>query len=792
MHPRFCRGREGLVILVIGMVTFLHGARADTYSNRLQFAAGLYTRGMYDLAVQEYSAILKEFPEGECADAVTFRLAESLRLRGDGPLAARLYSRVVAKFRESPFQLRAAYRRARLYMDDSSYAEAAAHFNVILKHDPPEDLAAAALYYLGESQEAAGDYDRADDAFARVIETYPASMFFAFAQLRRGVIRRDQWLAARESGASNAEVLANEALAFFKKAEARAGTDRVVAEALFQIAEIYFRREDYERSVRGYRALMTRYPDDKRVDAARLQAAWSASNAGLYAETVTLADQALAAGETTGLRDEWLYIKANAERQLLQHQVAVSTYQKLLTAYPKSRFAAPSRYEIAVTHFKLGDYEEAVRHAETVRMAPELETDVCWLLAESFAALGRESEATQYYRIVIRDAPETPRARDAMYRLAHQLQKQEAYREASEFYNKLVAAFPDDPLAVKALYASGLCLSRAEIYEEAVRDWRRLIAEYPDHALVQEALYQRSMNEIRLGRTRDAAAGLSELFRRFPDSRFTSDAYYWKGMLLRDEEQFAKAEEAFRKAMQTASREDLKREATFELGLVLQQLDRLEDAAALLQDLLDTPLSGKFPPELLEWMSTYHCAQGACAKAAMAAEKLVKTASDSAWKQAGWVLLGRAEAARQRTRAAETAFREALDIEVNTRYAADAALQLGDLALARDAAGAAEPYFRLASRKAGGDATVAVRARSFFGLGRAAEMRGHDEAASRYFMSVAILYDHKALVPESLYRAAAAFDRLGRTNELQKAATELSDRYAQSEWAQKMEAAWLN
>ena len=788
MNPR--RGRSCTAILILCSVACL--AWGDAYTERMQFADGLYTRDMFGLAAKEYASILEAFPQGDQSDAATFRMAECLRQQGDAEAAGRLYSRVVVQYKTGPFRLRAAYRRARLYMDAGDFESSAAHFNVIVRENPPADLAAASLYYLGESLRETEALDQADAAFARVLKGHPGSMFYAYSLMQRGDIHRDKWTAAKDAETSGADKHAKLALGFFEQALERPGTDRTAAEALFQMAEIYFRQQDFERSSDRYRQLMTRFPDDERSSVARMQAAWSASNAGLYAQAIALADAALEDSSTIGARDEWLYLKANSERQLLQNRAAVITYLKLLASQPDSRFSESARYEISVAYFKMGKYEDAVRHAECVRMTPSLRNDVCWLLAEAYAAMDRGAEATQYYRMVMREATGSERARDATYRLAHQLQKQEAYREAAELYRTVVTKYPKDPLAPQAAYAAAFCLSKVGAHDEAARDWRRLATDYAEHELVEDATYQKALSEIRLERRDDAVASLEELLRRFPKSRFAADAWYWKGMLLREQEKFAAAEEALRNAMNGASRDELRREATFQLGLVLQKLDRQEDAAGLLQDLLASPLSGKFPPALLEWLSTHYGEQGIHDKAAAAAELLVKSAKEPAWLQAGWVLLGRAEAERGNHEQAELALKEALDSDVNTRYAAEAALRLGDLALASKDGGAADTYFRLASDKAGPESDLAVRARAFFGLGRAAELRKSDEDASRYYMSVAILYDHSELVPESLYCAAGAFDRLGRDAERRKAVEELAARYPKSVWAGKAGATWKN
>ena len=764
------------------------------YAERLQFADGLYTREMYDLAAREYDNLLSTFPDGKQNDAATFRLAESLRLQGRIKEAAKLYSRIVFKYKKSPFPLRAAYRRARIYMDEGDYISAAAHFNAILNEKLPPELAAATLFYLGESQLKSNLPEKADAAFDRLVTEYKDSAFHTHALMYRGEIYRDRWLAALEKSGGKPEADpadAEKALVFFEHALKAEKSNRMAAEDLFQMAEIYFRQQKFAKSTELYHKLMKLYPQDERAVTARLQAAWSAENSEMYADALALARKALADSSTEKQRAEWLYLKANAERQLLQNREAVKTYLQLLIKYPASRFAVPSRYEIAVTYYKMGKYEDAIRHAEMIRISPEVRSDVSWLLAESYAALNRGAEAVQYYSMVVKADPDSNRARDAMYRLAHQLQSQQSWNEASQAYNQLAAHFPKSDLAPKALYGSAYCMEQIKDYEAAVRDWRRLANGYPDSKLVEDALYQKAVCEIRLHRGKDANASLDELLRRFPDGRYLADAYYWKGVLADEQKRYQQAEEFLRKAQMKSSRVELKNDAAFQLGMVLQQLKRPNEAADIFRSLLDSPVSSKFSPPLLEWLALYYSGRKEYDNAAKAAGLLVQ-APRKAWQQAGFVLQGKALDGSGKTESAAKAYEQGLKIAVTTRYAAEAALRLGEIALANHDAATAADRFKAATAESVAENRQTVQPHAFFGLGRAAEIGGNLADAARYYMSVAILYDDPQLVPEALYRAASAYAALRRKDDCRKTAQELLQRYPKSEWARKVDKKWLN
>jgi len=761
--------RRASYLLLLLVMASSQTLAQEEYVERMQFADGLHSRGMHELAVAEYEGLLVDYPDGASNDAVRFRLAESLRQTGKSSAAAKVYEKIIVAHRQSVFRLRAAYRRARIYMEAENHEAATEHFRAILSANVSEDLGAACRFYLGESLIAMDRATEAEAAYARLITDYVGSMFAGLAQLRIADIRRDLWR-------NNKPGQADAALDAYRKALKANASDRVSAESLFQMAEIYFAQEDYDRASEHYHRLMREFPSDERSLEARMQAAWAACNAGLYADAVTLAETALSGGETDA-RPEWLYLKANGERQLLQNDAAAATYTRLIELYPNSRFAGAARYELALAYYKAGDYDDAIREAVQIRADETIRADLFWLLAESYAALNRSREAIQYYRKIVSDDPESALARDAAYRLGHHLQKSGEFREAARFYNRVVTQFPQHEETPKALFAGATCLAASNEHEGAIRDWGRLVKEWETSALVEESLYHKGISEVRISRADDALTSFGELVRRFPESRLAGDANYWRGMLLKEAGKLSDAAKALTQAKADSSREELSRDATFNLGLVLQKQGKHREAAALFESLLASPIKGKFPPALLEWLSVQHYEQNEFDKAAEAARQLAAGAEEKLWEQAAWCLLGRALLAQKNTAGAEEAFGKALAVTATTDYRAEAALRLGEIAATHEDYEKAESLLREAARLAPAGSDGAIRVRAFFALGSVAEKAGNLEDASRHYMSVAILYDDNELVPQALRMASAIFKRRGMSDESDQALAELKERY---------------
>jgi TolA-binding protein len=470
---------------------------------------------------------------------------------------------------------------------------------------------------------------------------------------------------------------------------------------------------------------------------------------------------------------------------LLKGEDAVRTYAELLRTCSGCEYEKAAQYETALTFYRMGKYAEAVDAALRVKLDPSVKKDAYWLLAESYAGLGKEDEAIQYYGLLLRDFPDSDVSCDATYRLAHHLQKRGENKEASRYYDELAATFPKSDLAPQALYASALCLVQERMFEEAIRDWSTLVRTYPSHSLVEESLYRKAMAEIRARQDREAAATLDELLKRFPKTRYLAEARYWLGVLLAGAGKLPEAEEQLRQAAQAGPGPELTRRCEYQLAVTLQKEQKFKEAAERFQKLLGAPQEDEFSPALLEWLAGFRCENGAYKEALAAARLLIARYSEPAWQQIGWGLAGRASLGEGDRAGAQQAFSRAMEQKATTPLAAESSLRLGELMLATNRLADAERHFQDAARLSSDDSLLGIRVRAYHGLALAAKAAGNGQEAARYFMSVAVLFDDPELVPESLYEAAAAYRSIGNDPDSKKALDELVKRYPQSAWAKR-------
>jgi TolA-binding protein len=422
-------------------------------------------------------------------------------------------------------------------------------------------------------------------------------------------------------------------------------------------------------------------------------------------------------------------------------------------------------------------------------LTTRIKKDVYWLLAESCTAVKDEAGAVQYYRLLVEQFPATDMAADALYRLAHLLEKKGEHLQAAELFGQLAGNFPQHDLAPQALFVAAACQGKAQKPEQAAALWGRLIATYPKSKFVEEALYQKAMVETHLRRDAQALATLGDLMERFPKTKFLAEARFWSGVLMEEAGKLEEAEVEFQRALKAGSSDDLQRRARFRLALVLQRRGKLTEAADLLLGLIDSPMREQFTPEILEWLADYQSARQDFVGAAAAAELLIARAQTDAWRQIGWCLKGKALLGQGTPDPARLAFEQVVALGSKSQAAAESFLRLGEINLAAGNAAKAKECFDQAATVATTDALLPIRARAYAGIARALKAQGDLPGAAKHFLSVAVLFDDAALAPECLYEAAEAFRRSGRAEDGAKVARELAERYPDSDWAKKAAAA---
>ena len=739
--------------------------------DRLQLADGLFRRSMFDLAAREYAA-LADTPGVQGLDNVLFRLGECHRRTKHPAEAEAAYKRLAETCPASANVHRANLQRALLLMEGAgaSPESAVACFEKLAAPGLPPEVRSAALYHWGETLER---LNRPPDALARyeqVGKEFPETDYGMYSGLRIA------WILTKTGKPEDRR----RAMGIYLELAHKAKDPKVSEEAFYFAAQVALMDSRYEESANLFQTLRAKYPNSPRVAESALSAGWANFYAGRFKEASDVLSLIIGNAQHP-LREEVLYVKANCLRQLEQRAEAVALYDQQLAAFPQGRLSKQAWYEKLTTLYRDGKYQEVLKVSSQGGQPPEAFADhVYWMNSEAAVAVQQPEVSVQNCRLLVDRCPKSPFVKDALYRLGWLLQKQEAWESASSWFLQAAGRFPEDPLAAKSLYASGVCLARLGQSEAALRDWTALLTKYPNSEMAAEALYQKAMEELRAKNPRAAGATLDERMRRFPDDPRKAEVLYWRGSISRQAKDIAEAERLFQACLAATPSKEFEREAMLELGMILQQVGRKAEAAALFQKLIDAPIAEKLGLDRLAWLTEFQIEQKQFAAAAQAANVMIALKPDKGWQQTAWTLLGRVHRAKGERDPAIHAFTEALATGASTVFGAESALRLGELLTEAGRFDEAFKNLNDAATRAASPDLLGLRANAYAGLARNAELKGDAEGALRYYMSVGILFDDSALVPEALSKAAALLDKLGRKEEAQAMRVELRTRYPAS------------
>jgi tetratricopeptide (TPR) repeat protein len=390
--------------------------KADTLTG-LREAAGVLTargnnQGALEVMAYEQSLEPNPLPDfySRLASVFDRRAEEVEKSLGESPNATEKIKRAqqVRDLRTKAGDAYVAYSRSMTLDDDKAHGEALwkgvdlydragniqhaiSALELFVAERPGDGATPEALLRLGKAYQAAGMFDKAIGAYQRNQTRYPQSL----AASKSGVPLAQAYIAKGPQAYPSAEsallrVIDDNPLITPEAQEFR--------EALFELAQLYYRTDRYEDSIARLEELIDRYPDDDR----RAQVLFMMADG--YRKSATLLNEDLAKAKLVAADPKvaTAQVAAAAKRDRLTK--AREQYEKVIEF---ARDKAPTRdldkLHLKLSHFyradclyDLGKYEEAIKLYDAAAL--KYQNDPASLAAyvqivNSYVALGKVEEA---------------------------------------------------------------------------------------------------------------------------------------------------------------------------------------------------------------------------------------------------------------------------------------------------------------------------------------------------------------------------------------------------------------
>jgi TolA-binding protein len=738
---------------------------------QLEYANGLFSRKLYDLAAPEYEKFLGQYPGASGRSAAYFYLAECYRALNKTSAARTSFQNVLDNYPESEFAGPAAYGIAEILFVQKDYAGALPLFHKSAAKSKEPALALSARYFEARCLENVDRKDEAQTLYQQVAETKNPNQYREDARMAAGTIALAK--GRKLDALRNYEALANETQKPALKAEAtvRAG---MVAVDLIQTEKGKTDKAMMEKALsllQKGRSLAEagKWKGIAEVGLVRLQ-----YQSGQYDKV--LAEYKRAEKEIPEeVRAEIMLIVGNSHRQLGHTKEADDIYRQIVAKYPNKEEAKDAEYQRLINFYNtnaptlLGEIDAYIASNPT----PERADQAKLLKAEHFYKEQKFADAAPIYA-ELRASNLSPKLRsEAAYKLGWCYVQLKDGVNVIDAFDYFVKAFPDSPQMPSALTQRAIANQANKNYDAALEDLNTLLTKYPGAREREAALQQKALI---LGQKEDGK-GMSDTFRQllkeFPKSSVAAQANYYIGKAAFEAKDY-KGCLAPLDAARQLNKEQYYNPASLR---ILSAFFYLKDRPALSREVdafVAAAPDARIPAEVLEWLGLEYYNEKNYAAAAKYLTLLGNVETLGTVKTDFWFYLADAQTKLKNFAGAEAAYEKYLQVATDPAAKAKTLLALGATKIAAhkpdEAQKIAEEIMKLQP-----EGRVNAEARLL--AGDVQLERQNFEEAGKAFMGVALLYDDPAITPRALQKAALAYQKAGKTEEADRVAKQLREKY---------------
>ena len=150
---------------------FLFAAQDAAPLEQLDFATGLFQRGMYQMAIDEYKRFIDSFPQSEYLEDAYFGIAESHYFLKEYDTAIKEYNQYMGKFPSGDKALTAELRIGEAFFFTERLDDAIKQFQFIKKEGLGKGKLQALYFYTGKAYRAKGNIEKAIELLNMAVGT---------------------------------------------------------------------------------------------------------------------------------------------------------------------------------------------------------------------------------------------------------------------------------------------------------------------------------------------------------------------------------------------------------------------------------------------------------------------------------------------------------------------------------------------------------------------------------------------------------------------------------------------
>lgn len=759
----------------------------------LDFADGLYQRGMYETAARHYLEFIRAHPESALQETAFFRRGESL-YRQAAAIASTEAPRTQLIMREA--------RQA--FMDMvKSYPSGERIYDALLRlgelnyktGDPEsgleplrrvraesrdEGLVEAAVFYAARCAESLGDTEKATADYRLIREKYPEGEYAALSTF----LLAD--LLDQEGRNDEALLLLDE---IWRTNRFSIAVDSGLAgDAQLRTAQILYQAERYAEAAELYLDFADAHPEGPRTSRARYGAAWARFQQQQFAEALDIARVLQRRFLSTDLVPGIVYLQGACSYQERFYDDAIRYFREVIADPLAGEYRQKAWYQLAWSYFLSENFEQAsieCRNLLRIGISPSLASNVHFLLGQTFAQTDQYGMAVEEFKRVEAIDPQGEFVQEAAYLTGDMLFRANRYAESAEVFERYFDTYSNSPQAREALTWAVNALFADRDYPDAIRVAEKLLQAYPEHPERIETLYRIALAHYQLQDYDDALKAMERLIALGDEHPRRPDALYWTAYILELRDQRDEAASAYGMLLERYPNFANRDEVVLRKAFCEYRMDRLDEAYLGFLEALGSSARNQIPPGIGFWMIVHADEAERHEEALEIADALLDLFSDRETQERARLARSNQFVALKRWEEARASARQFVDQYPETLFKPEIfwvmAKALEGLEREEEALLWFEESIIELQRMANPDPQL--EAAIYVDLGRAKENQGQYKEALDAYLRVAILYDHPRLTPEAMYRAIRCHLELDEQLEAAAMYNELTQDFADSSWS---------
>lgn len=497
-------------------------------------------------------------------------------------------------------------------------------------------LLAATNMQLGNWQGAADAYEKAEGLVANAskIEMPKLEWYLSEIRLKKGI----SLVMLEKSGQAISSLTAY--LAEAKK------DDKKIEEALFWLAEAYYRSDMLNNAAQSYERILKQYTYPERKEEILYSLGWSYFRMRNFRKSSEVFDRMITEYPKTKYAVEVLIRQADAHHLNKNYLKAAQVYKRAVDFDSKNEEAPYAAFQRADALYRAGRYDEAISAAQDFsvrfgksKMAPNAMYLVGWIrfqqrryqeaianfnylierypnsgyvprtyyaIADCYYNNGQFEEALVAYKRVIDNFPNSNIAPEAMRGVQQSLVLMGRDDEAIEVINDYTEKNSDSPF-VRGFKTDGArILFDGKKYGAAIDEYEKIIQADPNNPENAEALYWMGKSYINMDLPEEAGKAFVKVQSKFPDSKYAALSMLEHALLMKKIANIEKSDSLFASLLNLYPNTDVAPQAGFERALIKFSLRDTSFALNLYEFVADNYVATEYADESRYRLANYH------------------------------------------------------------------------------------------------------------------------------------------------------------------------------------------